>query len=198
MDDLYIYLIVALLPLSSLMLMIEVNPYHALVIRGILGAVAVLAYVVLGAADVALTEALMGTMLAVSLYIIAIRSSLVMRLGIIKSLPTQTDDFTTLVTNVKKAINDVYLRLEVVAYDSQEALEKALEEKEIHGICSTYNCADDQNFKYEVTLRIERIYQLLKPNKRRSFSPLNTLAVRAIIFTLDSLVDSIFLIILMP
>jgi uncharacterized MnhB-related membrane protein len=63
MNDSYVYIIVALLPLAASMVVLQVNPYHALVIRGILGAVAALVYAVLGAADVALTEALVGTML---------------------------------------------------------------------------------------------------------------------------------------
>lgn len=39
MIDSYIYLIVALLPIVALILIIQVNPYYALVIRGILGAI---------------------------------------------------------------------------------------------------------------------------------------------------------------
>ncbi len=85
MTDNYIYIIIALLPLASLMSVLQVNPYNALVIRAILGAVAALVYAVLGAGDVALTEALVGTMLAVTLYVVAVRSSLVMRLGIVKT-----------------------------------------------------------------------------------------------------------------
>jgi len=38
--DSYIYGITALLPLAAAMLVFQVNPYHALVIRGILGAIA--------------------------------------------------------------------------------------------------------------------------------------------------------------
>ncbi|RMF69764.1 MAG: DUF4040 domain-containing protein [Cyanobacteria bacterium J069] len=82
--DEYVYAITALLPLSAAMLVLQVNPYHALVIRGILGAVAALVYTLLGAADVALTEALVGTMLAVTLYAVAVRSSMVLRLGVLK------------------------------------------------------------------------------------------------------------------
>ncbi len=85
MTDNYIYIIVALLPLAALMSVLQVNPYNALVIRAILGAVAALVYALLGAGDVALTEALVGTMLAVTLYVVAVRSSLVMRLGIVKT-----------------------------------------------------------------------------------------------------------------
>ena len=84
MDDAYLYIITALLPLSALMVVVQKNPYHALVIRGILGAVAALVYAVLGAADVALTEALVGTMLAITLYAVAVRSSLNMRLGLLQ------------------------------------------------------------------------------------------------------------------
>ncbi len=83
MTDSYIYVVVALLPLAACMLVFQVDPYHALVIRGILGAVAALVYAVLGAADVALTEALVGTMLAITLYAIAVRSSMSMRLGVV-------------------------------------------------------------------------------------------------------------------
>lgn len=85
--DLALYAIVALLPLSAVMVVVQVNPYHALVIRGILGAVAALVYALLGAADVALTEALVGTMLAITLYAVAVRSSLLMRLGIVQTTP---------------------------------------------------------------------------------------------------------------
>lgn len=75
-DTGYIALIVMLLPLSGALLVSQKNPFHALVIRGILGAVASLVYAILGAADVALTEALVGTMLSTTLYAIAVRSSM--------------------------------------------------------------------------------------------------------------------------
>ena len=70
MTDPYIYGIVALLPITALMLVSQANPYNALILRGILGAIAALIYSILGAADVALTEALMGTLLSISLYAI--------------------------------------------------------------------------------------------------------------------------------
>ena len=101
MTDLYVYVIIALLPLTALMSVLQVNPYNALVIRGILGAVAVLVYAVLGAADVALTEALVGTLLAVSLYVIAVRSSLIMRLGIVRNQLDSDKEFALPVTGLK-------------------------------------------------------------------------------------------------
>lgn len=83
-EDLYVVAIAALLPITACMVVTQVNPYHALVIRGILGAVAALVYALFGAADVALTEALVGTMLSITLYAIAVRSSMSMRLGVVK------------------------------------------------------------------------------------------------------------------
>ena len=86
------------------MLTVQVNPYNALVIRGILGAIAALVYVVLGAADVALTEALVGTMLAITLYAVAVRSSLVMQIGVLKDELSQTNDthpFAQLIAQVR-------------------------------------------------------------------------------------------------
>jgi putative multicomponent Na+:H+ antiporter subunit B len=84
--DGYVYAIAVLLPISASMLVFQANPYHALITRGILGAVSALVYTILGAADVALTEALVGAFLATMLYAIAVRSSLVLRLGVIEEI----------------------------------------------------------------------------------------------------------------
>jgi putative multicomponent Na+:H+ antiporter subunit B len=84
--DSYVYAIAILLPISAGMLISQTNPYNALVIRGILGALSALVYTILGAADVALTEALVGAFLATMLYAVAVRSSLVLRLGVVESV----------------------------------------------------------------------------------------------------------------
>ncbi|MBD2175589.1 DUF4040 domain-containing protein [Pseudanabaena sp. FACHB-1998] len=84
--DGYVYAIAVLLPISAAMLVSQTNPYNALVIRGILGALSALVYTILGAADVALTEALVGAFLATMLYAVAVRSSLVLRLGVVESV----------------------------------------------------------------------------------------------------------------
>ncbi len=84
--DSYVYAIAVLLPISASMLVLQTNPYKALIIRGILGAVSALVYTVLGAADVALTEALVGAFLATMLYAVAVRSSLVLRLGVVEEV----------------------------------------------------------------------------------------------------------------
>ncbi len=164
MIDIYVYIIIALLPLAALMLVFQVNPYNALVIRAILGAVAALVYAVLGAADVALTEALVGTMLAVTLYVIAVRSSLVMRLGILKQVEVETESyFTELIANIRKIIDKYHLRLELVEYPNQQALEWGLLAKEVHGICSQ---PKELKLKgkpiYQTTIRVHRLFEIME------------------------------------
>jgi putative multicomponent Na+:H+ antiporter subunit B len=164
MSDSYIYVITALLPLSALMLVLQTNPYHALVVQGILGAVAALVFAVLGAADVALTQALMGTLLAITLYAIAVRSSLVMRLGVLEdgaiaqsavpkaietddeSLPEgkavsiatrqECDHFKQLMNDLQTIFHKHYMRVEVVPYTNTQALYRALMDKEVHATCA--------------------------------------------------------------
>ena len=169
--DNYTYIITALLPLSALMLVTQVNPYHALVIRAILGAVAALVYAVLGAADVALTEALVGTMLAVTLYVIAVRSSLVMRLGIVAQSQIESESyFQELITNIRKIINKHHLRLELVEYPNLSALEAALQSKEIHGICTRQverspqnkTLATDVRQTYTTAIRVRRLFDIMQ------------------------------------
>lgn len=185
MIDKYTYVIVALLPLSALMLVFQTNPYHALVIRAILGAIAALVYIVFGGSDVALTEALVGTMLAVTLYVVAVRSSLVMRLGILKSdkeegrqtavevlvddkgggtsLKTdwETHGLTELIASLRKIINQHYLRLELVEYPDFSALEQALAEGEVHGIC-TQQTASGSDRVYDTKVRVRRLFEIFK------------------------------------
>lgn len=178
--DFTIYLIVALLPLSAFFLVIQVNPFYALILRGMLGAIAALVYAVLGAADVALTEALMGTLLAISLYVIAVRSSLVMRLGVLKKdLSTinsnennleKEDLFSTLVEHFKSVIAKYYLRLELVDYEDKDSLKKALNDKEVHGICfERDNEIDSSSEKlYQSVIRIERLYEIFQQEENNS------------------------------
>ncbi len=170
MIDHYVYVIIALLPLAALMLVFQVNPYHALVIRGILGALAALIYAILGAADVALTEALVGTMLAITLYAIAVRSSLVMRLGIIKESQTEPESyFAELIAKIRKVSNKHYLRLELIEYSSLQALQEALMAKEVHAICTKRvkllgeDTAEANVEKiYNTTIRVHRLFEIMQ------------------------------------
>lgn len=141
MTDIYIYVIVALLPLSACLVVFQVNPYHALVIRGVLGAIAALVYTVLGAADVALTEALVGTLLAITLYAIAVRSSLVIHLGVLEGESTQVEEnhhFSQLMDELRLIFGKHYLRLELISYTNMQALHQALMDQEVHVTCARF------------------------------------------------------------
>ncbi|PAX51421.1 DUF4040 domain-containing protein [Brunnivagina elsteri] len=156
--DIYIYIIVALLPLTAFLVVLQVNPYHALAMRGILGAIAALVYGVLGAADVALTEALMGTLLAITLYAVAVRSSLVLRLGVLVDGENQ-ENFQELLADFRKVLKKRHMRLEVSTYTDIQALQRALSEKEIHGTCTTSGI---EQHEFNSTFRIQRIYDIMQ------------------------------------
>jgi putative multicomponent Na+:H+ antiporter subunit B len=158
MSDLSLSLIVALLPLVAALLIVQVNPYHALVIRGVLGAVAALVDALLGAADVALTEALVGTMLATALYMVAVRSSLVFRLGILQEELSSS----SLMDELRTILGKRYLRLELVPYSDRKKLEEAMQEKEVHGTCTLAKPQGKEMLCYQTQTRIQRIYDILK------------------------------------
>lgn len=164
MTNSYIYVIIALLPLAALMLVFQVNPYHALVMRAILGAVAALVYAVLGAADVALTEALVGTMLAITLYVVAVRSSLVMRLGIVGESKAEKEScFEELIANLRKIVNKHHLRLELVEYPNIQALERALKAKEVHATCNKPEQLEpDSDRTYHTAIRVRRLFEIIQ------------------------------------
>ncbi|MEC4983199.1 MAG: DUF4040 domain-containing protein [Oscillatoria sp. PMC 1068.18] len=171
-DSEIILIIVALLPLTACMLVLQVNPYHALVIRGVLGAIAALVYAVLGAADVALTEALMGTLLSITLYAVAVRSSLVLRLGVLaegKDTP-EASQSEQLMSELRTLLDKHYLRLELVPYSDLQALDRALMEKEIHGTClrtmspenSDWEASNPESQTDLLAIRVQRIYEILQ------------------------------------
>lgn len=176
MNDSYVYTIIALLPLAALMLTVQVNPYHALVIRGILGAVAALVYAVLGAADVALTEALVGTMLAITLSAVAVRSSLVMRLGVLEDKVLDAEDkikekvqdrsFASLIAEFRTLANKYHLRLELVPYADSQSLHQALIEKEVHATCMQRSPHQEKLSEdmqpYQTSIRVRRLYEILQ------------------------------------
>jgi putative multicomponent Na+:H+ antiporter subunit B len=181
--DSYIYVITALLPLVASMLVFQVNPYHALVIRGILGAVAALVYAVLGAADVALTEALVGTLLAITLYAVAVRSSLVLKLGVLKDEvihlnsqdqtsvdadagDAQANHFKQFVEHLQTIFGKHHLRVELIPYPDVEDLQQALIEKEVHATC-VYKAAQahemtDSEQPIHTATRLRRLHEIMQ------------------------------------
>lgn len=161
-SDTYIYFIIALLPLSACMLVLQTNPYNALVIRGVLGAIAAMVYSILGAADVALTEALMGTMLAITLYAIAVRSSMVLRLGVLEEA-TETNqnspELENLIANIRAIFTKRHMRLELVKYTDIQALQHGLKEKELHAVCvHTLNKKEP----LKTITRLQRIHDIMQ------------------------------------
>jgi putative multicomponent Na+:H+ antiporter subunit B len=176
-EDLSILAIAALLPLTACLLVSQVNPYHALVIRGILGAVAALVYALFGAADVALTEALVGTMLSITLYAIAVRSSLSMRLGVLENEANaenseQAHPSEELFSALRQTFSKYQMRLELVAYSNPQALQTALMAKEIH---TTYVLSEQWVVRestlpsppggqslYLIQTRVQRLYDIMQ------------------------------------
>lgn len=166
MTDSYVYGITALLPLAAGMVVSQVNPYHALVIRGILGAVAAMVYVVLGAADVALTEALVGTLLAITLYAVAVRSSLILRVGIVQDGEMEAEgDFRQLMDRLRMIFGKWHLRLEIVSYPDPQALDQALVDKDVHLTCTRRSPSehedDAEGFPFHTVTRVRRLYEIL-------------------------------------
>jgi putative multicomponent Na+:H+ antiporter subunit B len=173
MTDFYIYAIVALLPLSACMLVVQSNPFHALIIRGILGAVAALVYALWGAPDVALTEALMGTLLAVILSAVAVRSSMVMRLGFIEGEYPEGDRPTGKpIEDLRAVFAKRYMRLELVPYPDESALDQAFKDKEIHAIYvkpkpvahgdRTFTTTLEKVTVYQTATRLKHLYEIMK------------------------------------
>ncbi len=109
-QDLPLFLpLTALLPLIAILLVVQSNPYQTLVLRGLLGAVSALIYALLGAADVALTEALVGTLLSTTLYAVALRSSMVVRVAVATELPPEP-----LCQQLCRWLDPLHLRLELL------------------------------------------------------------------------------------
>jgi putative multicomponent Na+:H+ antiporter subunit B len=176
MTDSYLYIIIALLPLAAMMVVFQTNPYHALVIRGVLGAIAALVYSILGAPDVALTEALVGTLLAITLYAVAVRSSLVLTIGVLQDefdMADRSPDFQTLISQVKTSMNPYHVRVELIPYDHVKDLTEALKQQEIHAtLCADLISETAKN--YQLVTRLSRIYELVKPNFKSALVLLNS------------------------
>jgi len=154
-EDVYMIAITALLPLMAVLLVVQVNPYQALVIRGILGAIAALVYALLGAADVALTEALVGTMLSITLYAVAVRSSMIVRIGVIEPVGSEAvSDLTEkLRSELEQLLEQHHTRIELLSYSNSSALSAALEAKEIHIALSLSGA---------IKVRVQRLYNILQ------------------------------------
>ncbi len=181
MTESYVYAIAVLLPIAASMVVFQANPYHALVIRGILGAISVLVYTVLGAADVALTEAMVGTLLSIMLYAVAVRSSLVLRLGILKDemvdpgASDAAEPLPQLLESLRAIFGKRHMRVEVVPYPDPTQLHQALMAKDVHAIWTrshinasgtvatqpSASTANSSTHSSTTTVRLRRLYDIL-------------------------------------
>ena len=162
-EDIYMIAITALLPLMAVLLVMQTNPYQALVIRGILGAIAALVYVLFGAADVTLTEALVGTMLSITLYAVAVRSSMIMRVGIIETADraageaSEEVDYLSTVEKLQLELSQIldkyHVRIEICPYADRSALTAALKTREIHASLVSPDL---------LNIRVQRLYNILQ------------------------------------
>ena len=75
--------VVLLLPITAIMTIVQKRLLHAVISRAVFGISASLVYMYLKAPDVAITEALMGAILVTLLYVIAIKSSGIVRVGFV-------------------------------------------------------------------------------------------------------------------
>jgi putative multicomponent Na+:H+ antiporter subunit B len=161
MEETLLLVIALLLPLTAALVVTQTNPYHALVMRGILGSIAALIYALFGAADVALTEALVGTMLSITLYAIAVRSSLSMRLGVLEDSPllaARTSAAQQLLQQMRQGLQQYHMRLELAVYGSAEALLAALHSREVHTIALE---PDEEVAEYRLVTRGPRLQAIL-------------------------------------
>ena len=109
--------ITALLPLTAVLLVSQSNPYQTLVLRGLLGSVSTLLYALLGAPDVAITEALVGTLLSTTLYAVALRSSMALRL----TYPADDPPSEASQALLRDWLGPLSLRLRLLPPDPEEA-----------------------------------------------------------------------------
>lgn len=164
-EDIYTIAILLLLPMTAGMLVSQVNPYNALIIRGILGAVAALVYALFGAADVALTEALVGTMLSITLYAVAVRSSMSMRLGVIETVGNDFPAYEAFLSVLRSHLREQHLRLEIVPFSQTSSLQTALSNKEIHAafMGPGSNLSDEKTVSpCYLQIRVRRLYEILQ------------------------------------
>ena len=132
--------VVALLPLTALITVCQRRPFYALICRGMMGAVATLIYAVLGAPDVALTEALMGTLLTILLYLIAVRASMMVKVGWLPGPEAAALEAETtcdrLFDPIRRCCREHLLEPELIPFDDPAAMHEAFRQGRIDAVFS--------------------------------------------------------------
>ncbi|WP_372808892.1 hydrogenase subunit MbhD domain-containing protein, partial [Pontiella sp.] len=150
--------IVALLPLTALFAVLQTQPYAALVLRGMMGVVSVLLYAVLGAPDVALTEVLVGTLLTVILYAVTVRSTQVVRVGML----TNRDSTAA----IKRLCKTHKLSQRKIVFPSEKELIAALKEGRVDAVCVKSGTAPSLRPLFEPDLPADLLVTVLAEHGR--------------------------------
>jgi len=150
--------LVALLPVTALLTVVQTRPFYALISRGMMGAVAALIYAVMGAPDVALTEALMGTLLTILLYLIAVRSSMVIKVGWLADAIEETappeSSCNPLFEPIRRCCRHHSLETEFVRFTDSSHLEADLDRGRIQAVFEPSPAAErDKAFTETIALK---------------------------------------------
>jgi len=124
--------IVGLLPLLALLTVLQRKLLHGIIARGMFGLAASLVYAFLGAPDVAVTEALMGALLVTFLYVVAVKSSGIVKIGFLPLHPmieeTNTDVVGLEADILKAFCKENHLIGKFHRFETEEELKEALRE----------------------------------------------------------------------
>ena len=105
-------------------------------------------------------------------YAVTVRSSLVLRLGVIEE-GTESDaipndktagHFKQLIEDIRTVFQKRHMRLELVPYATTQALERALMEKEVHAACSPQDQLEHSGEAqpYHTAIRVRRVYDIMQ------------------------------------
>lgn|GEM_PF-5867444 len=138
----------ALLPATALATVIQKRPLHAILARGMLGVSAALLYGILGAPDVALTEALMGTLLTVLLYLVAVRSAMTVKIGWFSgssnSAISAEGACDRTFESLRTCCHRRGMEMELIEFENRTETRKALSKGRIHGMIVYIGGTDTQ------------------------------------------------------
>jgi len=131
--------IVLLLPITAIMTIVQRRLLHAVISRAIFGISASLVYMYLKAPDVAITEALMGAILVTLLYVIAIKSSGIVRVGFVPVhmlMEKVKDEMQGVEAEIlKRFFTHHHLKYRLVEFENQRELIQALKDGFIDVAC---------------------------------------------------------------
>ncbi len=131
-SDLMIIGAVLLIPFLALLTLREEHILHAIIGRGMLGIAAAIAYALMGAPDVAVTEALMGVLLVTLLYVVVFTSTGEFRVGYVELPPLVQYDKEKLEGYMVELLEDfgrsAQIQPRFIPFESRDALLDALKE----------------------------------------------------------------------